>query len=79
MTEENKYGYKVCYKKHGKNKLKIYLVTNTYDCASWNVRWCENHSPPDRKTNIPITNATWLVVPVKNYIEYKLLWRGCPF
>ena len=75
----NKYGYKVCYKRHGENKLKIYLVTDTYDCASWNVRWCENHSPPDRKTNIPITNATWLVVPVKNYIEYTLLWRGCPF
>ena len=54
----NKYGYKVCYKRRGENKLKIYLVTDTYDCASWNVRWCENHSPPDRKTNIPITNAT---------------------
>ena len=75
----NKYGYKVCYKRRGENKLKIYLVTDTYDCASWNVRWCENHSPPDRKTNIPITNATWFVIPIKNYIEYKLLWRGCPF
>ena len=75
----NKYGYKVCYKRCGENKLKIYLITDTYDCASWHVRWCENHSPPERKTNIPITNATWLVVPVKNYIEYKLLWRGCPF
>ena len=75
----NKYGYKVCYKRRGENKLKIYLVTDTYDCASWNVRWCENHSPPDRKTRKPITNVVWVVIPIKTYLEYKKLWRGCPF
>ena len=30
----NKYGYKVCYKKQGKNKLKLYPVTNTYAGAN---------------------------------------------
>jgi hypothetical protein len=73
------YGYKVCYKQNGKDKLKIYLVTNTYEGALWNVRWYENHSPPDRKTKQPIEKVTWLVVPIKTFIEYKRLWRGCPF
>lgn len=78
MTE-NKYGYKVCYKQHGKRKLKIYLVTNSYDLAFWEVRWYETHSPPDRKTRKPITNGVWVVIPIKTYIEYKTLWKGCPF
>lgn len=73
------YGYKVCYRKFGTNKLKIYLVTNTYDGAVWNVRWYEKQAPPDRITNKPIENVTWLVIPIKNFLEYKRLWRGCPF
>lgn len=75
----NKYGYKVCYKLRGTNRLKVYLVTNTYDGALWDVRWYENHSPPDRKTNKPIENAIWLVLPIKTYIEFRYRWRGCPF
>ena len=67
MTE-NKYGYKVCYKQHGKRKLKIYLVTNSYDLAFWEIRWYETHSPPDRKTRKPITNVVWVVIPIKTYI-----------
>ena len=73
------YGYKVCYKLQGKNKLKLYLVTNTYDSAEWNVRWYETHSPLDRKTQQPLENVTWLIIPIKTFIEYKRLWRGCPF
>lgn len=77
MTD--KYGYKICYKKQGKQKLKLYLVTNTYDSAVWSLRWYETHSPPDRKTRKPITDVVWLIVPIKNHLEYKWLWRGCPF
>jgi len=73
------YGYKVLYKKQGKNIWKIYLITNTYDSALWTVRWYNSHSPPDRKTDKPITNASWIIQPIKAYLEYKLLWRGCPF
>ncbi len=75
----NGYGYKVCYKQHGNEKLKLYLITNTYDSALWNVRWYESHSPPDRKTGIPIQNATWIIQPITTYQEYKRRWRGCPF
>ena len=78
MTK-NEYGYKVCYQQKGTRKLKIYLVTNSRDLAFWEVRWYETHSPPDRKTRKPITNAVWVVIPVKTYLEYKKLWRGCPF
>jgi hypothetical protein len=74
-----KYGYKVCYRTQGSNRLKVYLVTNTYDGAIWNVRWYENHSPPDRKTNKPIENVIWLVIPINTYIEFRYRWRGCPF
>jgi len=52
------YGYKVLYKKQGKNIWKIYLITNTYDSDLWTIRWYNEHSPPDRKTDTPITNAS---------------------
>ena len=73
------YGYKVCYQQQGKRKKKLYLVTNTYSSAEWSVRWYESHSPPDRKTQQPIINAVWSVLPIKTYLEYKWLCRGCPF
>ncbi|MCM1360228.1 MAG: hypothetical protein NC183_06920 [Corallococcus sp.] len=73
------YGYKVCYRKQGKAKWRIYVVVNTYNFALWHVRWYEKKTPKDRKTNEPITQVTWEVFPIKNYLEYKYLWRGCPF
>lgn len=73
------YGYKICYKKQGKRKSKIYLVTNNYELALWQIRWYSNHPPDDKKTKRPLNNVEWLVIPIKTYIEYKHLWRGCPF
>ena len=75
----NEYGYKVCYRKQGKEKLKIYLITNTYDLAEWHIRWYKKHTPTDSDTKRPLENVIWLIVPIKTYIEYKRLWRGCPF
>ena len=77
--QDNNYGYKVCYRKIGKSKLKIYIVTNTYDLAAYHIRWYSKHTPKDRETKRPIENVVWLLVPIKTYIEYKRLWRGCPF
>lgn len=77
--KKKEYGYKVCYRKQGKNKIKIYLVTNSYDLAEWNIRWYKKETPLDRKTKRPIENVSWLIIPIKTYIEYKRLWRGCPF
>lgn len=76
---KNRYGYKVCYIKHGRRKQKLYLVTNTYNSAEWSVRWYETHSPLDRKTRKPLERVTWLIIPIKTYPEYKRLWRDCPF
>ena len=73
------YGYKVCYKHIGKHKTKIYIVTNSYAAAIWHVRWYEREPPLDRKTKLPILNVKWLVIPIKTFIEYRRLWRGCPF
>ncbi len=75
----NRYGYKVCYKKQGSEKWKIYLVTNTYDLAAWHVRWYQREPPVDRITKQPILNVNWLVVPITTYKEYRRLWRDCPF
>lgn len=77
--QDNNYGYKVCYRKKGKSKLKIYIVTNTYDLAAYHILWYSKHTPKDRETKRPIENVVWLIVPIKTYIEYKRLWRGCPF
>jgi hypothetical protein len=79
LDMNNKYGYKVCYREFGKLKLKIHLVCNTYDSAVWSVQYYENHQQRDRKTNIPIREPTWFVLPVKTLLEYKRLWKGCPF
>ncbi|MCM1220782.1 MAG: hypothetical protein NC548_40455 [Lachnospiraceae bacterium] len=76
---KNKYGYKVCYKLHGSEKLKVYLVTNTYSSAVWNVRWYESHSPPSKETGQALDNVIWLIVPIKTRKEYERRWRGCPF
>lgn len=73
------YCYKICYKKHGRDSLKTYLVTNTYDSAIWYVRWYETHSPPGLKVDTGSTKVEWRIVPVKLYIKYKMLWRDCPF
>lgn len=73
------YGYKVCYKKQGKNRLKIYLVTNAYDLAQYHIRWYAKHPPADKKTKRPLENVIWLIIPIKSYIEYQKLWREVPF
>ena len=77
--DKNKYGYKVCYKELGKHKLKIHIITNDYDLAKFEVQYCETHQQYDRKTSRIIKQATWHIVPIKNYFEFKWLWRGCPF
>ena len=77
--KDNKYGYKVCYKELGKNKLKIYLVCNSYDLAKWEVEYYKSSPQKNRKTNKPLNNPTWYILPIKTYLEYKWLWRGCPF
>jgi hypothetical protein len=69
------YGYKLCYKKRGKEKLKIYIITNSYDLAEFHIRWYAKHGPPDKT----LSDVTWLIVPIKTYAEYKRLWRDCPF
>lgn len=73
------YGYKVCYRKQGKTKWKIYVIVNAYDFAEWHIRWYEKQAPPDKKTQEPLDNVSWLVIPIKTYLEYLHLWRGCPF
>ena len=76
---KKEYSYKVCYKKQGKKRIKVYEITNTYDLADWCVRWYVNNPPPDRKTGKIIQNADWLIIPIRTLIEHKWRWRGCPF
>ena len=77
--KNNKYGYKVCYRIFGKRKYKIHLVCNTYDGAVWSVQYYETHPQLDRKTKTLIKQATWFVLPIRTYLEYRRLWKGCPF
>ena len=76
---DKKYGYKVCYREFGKLKLKIHLVTNSLISAEWNIQYYEQHQQKDRKTGNLIREPTWIIIPIKKYLEYKRLWRGCPF
>ena len=73
MMNDNKYGYKVCYKEYGKTKLKVFLVTNSFDLAIWHVRWYEREPPTKLKS------PQWEIQEVKTKNEYEKLWKGCPF
>lgn len=77
--KNNKYGYKVCYRELGKRKLKIHLICNSFGLCAWEIQYYESTPQLDRKTNNLIVNPKWYILPVKTYLEYKLLWRGCPF
>lgn len=77
--KDNKYGYKVCYRQRGKHKYKIHLICNTYDGCVWHIQYYETHDLIDSKTKRIIKDIDWLIKPVKTFIEYKWLWRGCPF
>ena len=78
FRNKSKYGYKVCYREFGKHKVKIHIICNTYDFAKWHIRWYDNHELYDRKNNL-IRNPTWYIIPIKTFIEYRYLWRSCPF
>lgn len=78
ISSANKYGYKVCYREFGKQKLKIHCICNNFDLALWNIQWYENHEVYDKDNNL-IKNPSWFIIPIKTFIEYKFLWRGCPF
>ena len=75
---ENKYGYKVCYREFNKRKMKIHLICNSLDLAQWHIQWYETHTAYDKKKNI-INKPTWYIIPIKTFLGYKYLWRGCPF
>lgn len=77
--KNNKYGYKVCYRELGKHKMKIHLVCNSYDLAMWEIQYYETHQQVDRNTHKLIRNPTWYILPIRTFLEYKWLWRGCPF
>lgn len=69
--ETNKYGYKISYKKQNKKKEHLYLVTNTLNSAEWQIQWY--------KRNSTLKNVEWNIKEIKTKLEYKKLWRGCPF
>ncbi len=73
MTKDCKYGYKVCYKKLGKTKLKTFLVTNSLYSAILLVRYYEQNPLPEIKTSI------WVIQEIKTLKEYKWRWHGCTF
>ena len=77
LIKDNKYGYKVCYQKDNE-KIQKYIVTNSYDLAKWEIERYEKSPPSDKHNNI-LNNVKWYILPVKNYFEYSILWRGCPF
>lgn len=74
---DNKYGYRICYQKNSE-KLKRHLVTNSYDLAKYEIESFEKNPPLD-KNKIILKNVRWFIVPVRNFLEYSKLWRGCPF
>ena len=76
---KDNYGYKVCYKEFGKQKLKIHMVCNSYDLAKWSIQYYENHQQIDKKSKKQIREPTWFILPIRSLLEYKRLWHGCPF
>ena len=77
--KDNTFGYKICYlEKDGKRK-RTYIVTNSYQLALMELNYCQRYPQRKRKTNNPIREPTWYILPVKTLREYNNLWRDCPF
>ena len=76
---DNKYGYKICYKKNKKQKLHKYIITNAYGLALFNKHLVEKYKQEICKAKPKLKNTTWHVVPVANKQEYKKVWKRCPF
>ena len=49
----------------GKNKIKIHLITNSYDLAVWEIQYYQTHPQKNRKTNKIIREPTWIIQPIK--------------
>lgn len=79
MEKENKYGYKVCYIEKSCKKMMRCIVTNSLMLAKMEFRYFQTHPQYERNTNRKLINPTWYIIPIKTYLEYKKLWRGCPF
>ena len=77
--ETNKYGYKLCYKNEGSKKLHIYVITNTFSLAEFEMKMCIKYPEQIKQSNKTIRGPTWLIIPIKNKREYKKLWKDCPF
>lgn len=73
------YGYKVCYRETGKTKVKIHLITNSYDLCVWEIQYYENHKQIDKRTKKIIVKPEWFIIPIRTFLEYKWLWKDCPF
>ena len=77
--KEKIYSYKVCYIEKGCKKMVRYIVTDSLMLAEMEIRYYEKNPAYEGNTNRLLNNPTWKIIPVKNLIEHKLLWRGCPF
>lgn len=77
LVKDNKFGYKVCYQRENEQP-KRHIVTNSYRLAKWEIERYEKSPPYDKQHNL-LDNVKWYILPVKNYLEYSILWRGCPF
>ena len=72
-------GYKVCYKKKNKSRLKTHIVTNSKWLADFEKKRCETYPQYNRKNKKLIRNVVWDVFPVKNLKEFNKLWKTSPF
>ena len=79
MIINNKYGYKVCYQEKQDKKLKVHLVTNSFDLAIWGLKDYLKYPQRDRIDKHIIKNPKWHLFEVKTSKEYNKLWKGCPF
>ena len=77
--ETNKYGYKLCYKNKGNKKLHIYVITNTFDLANFEMQMCIKYPKQVEQSNNTIRGPTWKIIPIKHKKEYQKLWKNCPF
>lgn len=77
--DENIYAYKVCYIEKGSKRKQTHIVTNSYQLALIELAYCQKHPQRKRKSNKPIRDPTWYLLPVRTLKEYNNLWRDCPF
>ena len=78
-TQNNLFGYKVCYREDNSKELIRHFITHTYRQAASMKRYYLLYPPRSRIDNHKLKNPKWYIIPINRQEVQKGIWREVPF